>query len=546
MPARSLFFALVVLSIGGSLVADPAPVPEAVPITLQPGDAELSRLIEGHVRFLADDLLEGRATGQRGHAIAALYAAAHFRRLGLEPAGEQGTYYQKVPLLEVKTNVEAGTVTFAPSSADPLALTAPNDVLVSAAPGLDKAEFEAESVFAGYGVSAPDFGHDDLKGLDLKGKIVVVLSGAPPWLPSEPRAHFTSSKMEQLAKTGAIGMLTLTTPRDESRRPWAFSINASRFPSMRLVEPSGEIYMGFPAIQARATANVAAARSLFKAMGRNFEEAVKAAEAKADVRFAIEGRFKLTALATSAPAESLNVLARLPGSDPALAGEPLVITSHLDHIGIGPAVDGDNLYNGMLDNAMGTSTVMTIAQKMAEASFHGRRPILFALVTGEEKGLLGSTWLSRFPSPGVVRFAANINIDMPVFTEPGREVVGWGAEHSSLGQTLVQSAGRQGFVVRPDPMPDETIFVRSDQYPFVRQGVPAIYVGPLRSVSSASFMKTRYHKPQDDFSQPFDWPSIGAYARFLKDVMESVASAEQAPAWVDGDFFQKTFAPSPK
>jgi Zn-dependent M28 family amino/carboxypeptidase len=510
-------------------------------VVAETSDVENTRLVRSHVSFLSDDLLEGRGTGQRGHQIAALYVAAQFSRLGLKPAGDAGTYFQHAAFIESTNLIDTSRFEMGKPGETPLSFAAPFEALVTPAPGQTKVTLTAPAVFVGYGVRALEFGHDDLTGVDLTGKIVVVLSGAPPWLPSEPRAHFTSTKLEVLATTGAIGVVTLRTPRDEHVQGWPFLLNGSRFPSMRLVDANGAIFMGMPELRIRGTLSMAASDRLLKSIGQDFGALVKAAEAKQKQTFAFEAPFTLEASATVRTIESVNVLGLLPGTDPNFAEDPIVVTAHLDHIGIGPAINGDNIYNGTMDNAMGSGELLTVAENLATAPAP-RRPILFASLTGEEKGLLGGFLLSQHPPAGVKHFAGNINIDMPLFLRPTRDLIGWGGDHSTLGGTLVTVAGRQGFKVLPDPLPDETIFVRSDQYPFIRRGVPALFLGTNLDEPEKRFLKERYHKPSDDLAQPIDWDSAGAFARMATDLVGTVANAPTAPTWVPGDFFGGLFA----
>lgn len=508
--------------------------------------AVASRRVRTHLTFLADDLLEGRGTGTRGYALAANYVAAQYSRLGIEPGAEGGRYEQPMKLLEAANNLEAGRLVVRQGDKED-ALTAINDMLAVAAPGQTSAEVTAPAVFVGYGVQAPELNYDDFAGVDLKGKIAVVLFGAPKRFPSEPRAHYSNSDQKRalLVRQGAVGMVMILTPRDAARWPWAIFIAQSRFPSMRLLEPSGAMVDGFPELRATAVVNPAAAGRLFAAAPRTVENAFAAGERGEPQAFPLNVTLTLAGAATVRPIESANVLGWLPGSDPKLAGEPVVLTAHLDHIGIGAAVNGDTIYNGAMDNAMGVSLVLAVAEELA-AGPRLRRPVLFAAVTGEEKGLLGARHLARHPPQRVQRFAANVNMDMPLFIAPVRDVVAFGAEHSTLGAVVGAVAGRHGYTLTPDPMPEEIYFVRSDQYSFVREGVPAIYLdtGP-HSIDpgvdlpalTGKFLKERYHKPSDDLAQPIDWPSAGAYVALMTDITREIADDPKAPAWLPGDFF---------
>jgi len=248
---------------------------------------------------------------------------------------------------------------------------------------------------------------------------------------------------------------------------------------------------------------------------------------------------------------SANVLGWLPGTDPALADEPIVVTAHLDHIGIGPAINGDAIYNGALDNALGSAAMLAAAEQLAAAP-RLRRPILFAALTAEEKGLLGASHLARHRPARVRRYAANLNFDMPVILAPVRDVIGIGAEHTTLGASLAAVAAKNNFTVSPDPAPEEVVFVRSDQYPFIRAGVPALFMksgqhglDPKQDLAAleADFRKVHYHKPSDDLTRPIHWPSAGAFATVTAELIRSVADDPVAPSWKPGDFFGSRFGP---
>jgi Zn-dependent M28 family amino/carboxypeptidase len=302
-------------------------------------------------------------------------------------------------------------------------------------------------------------------------------------------------------------------------------------------------------LRATASVNRAAAGALFKHAGRTVEQAFAASERSEPQAFPLHVEIALGSKAEVSDVRSANVLGWLPGRDPALAGEPLVISSHLDHLGIGPAIDGDTIYNGALDNATGTAIVLAVAEQLARGP-RLRRPVLFASVTAEEKGLLGASHLARNPPKQVRRYAANLNIDMPILLAPIRDVVGIGAEHTTLGAKLAAAASVTGFSVSPDPAPDEVVFVRSDQYQFVRAGVPSLYLVAGRKALSGGkeaeeratvFRRDQYHKPSDDLAQPIDWPSAAALAQLAAELARSIADDATAPAWQPGDFFGRTF-----
>lgn len=509
-----------------------------------------TRRVQAHTTFLADDLLEGRATGTRGYALAARYVASQFARLGLEPGADEGSYEQPMQFIESTARLETSHLIVRHGGVED-ALTPINDMVAFPSQGVASAEVTAPAVYVGFGVQAPELGHDDYAGVDVKGKIVVLLSGAPKRFPNTQRAHHSSTdeKRSLAVRLGAVGVVTIRPPWDEAKYPWAMHVGNSRFPGMRLLDAAGNVVDGFPQLRVTASVSQAAAGRLLVASGHTTGEIFARAENGEVLSFPLNAEITLGGETTLRPVASTNVLGWLPGTDPALARQPVVVTGHLDHLGIGTPVNGDSVYNGAMDNAGGIAMILAAAEELA-AGPRAARPILFAALTGEEKGLLGATHLARNPPARVERFAANVNVDMSLFPVPVRDLVAWGAEHTTLGTLAAAAAARAGFTVSPDPMPDEIIFVRSDQYAFVRTGVPSIYLSSGQravdqSVNLAALwsthLKERYHKPSDDLSQPVDWPSAGAFANLMADIVRDTADAAPAPAWLPGDFFGGLF-----
>lgn len=514
--------------------------------------ATIERRARAHLTFLADDLLEGRGAGTRGHALAAKYVAAQFRRIGLEPGADNNSYEQPLKLIEATNQFDTARFVIHRDGRD-TTLAPVGDVMASITMGETDTEITAPAVFIGYGIRAPEMKHDDLAGIDLQGKIAVMFYGAPSDFPSEQRAHYSNSetKRAKLVQAGAVGLITIFTPRDQAHYPWPFLTAIYRFPTMRLLDAQGKILDSFPQIRAGATVTHDAFAKLLEGSGHTREELFATAEKGPFQSFPLTGTITIGSKATTRPVESMNVLGWLPGTDPALANEPVVVTCHLDHLGIAAAVNGDTIYNGAMDNGMGVSLMLAVAEELA-AGPAPRRPILFAAVTAEEKGLLGATYLARNPPSRVKKFAANVNIDMPLFVAEATDVIAYGAEHSNLGEILNFVAPRHHLTVTPDPIPEEVIFVRSDQYPFVKQGVPAIYLDTGiksadaavdLSAANAAFRKERYHKPSDDLSQPIAWPAAGKYGAMMTDLTQTIANSPTPPAWNAGDFFGDLFAP---
>ncbi len=510
------------------------------------------RRVRAHVTFLADDLLEGRGTGTRGHGLAMNYVAAQFMRLGLEPAGDPG-YQQPLGLRESRLDLEAGRLVIRHAATGTTVTLAPvNDMIARPAAGAAAGEITAPAVFVGFGIHAPEFNYTDFPAtVDLRGKIAVILTGSPKDLPATAKAHYSREKTAELARRGAVGIVSVLTPAEERRAPWAFLVNGSRFPSMRLLNPDGSQHEAFPELRATASVSRAAAGALFKHASRQIDAVFAASERGEPQSFPLEIELTLGGRAAVSDITSANVLGWLPGTDPALAGEPLVITAHLDHLGIGPPIAGDSIYNGALDNALGTAALIDAAEQLA-AGPRLRRPVLFAALTAEEKGLLGATHLARQPPARVRRFAANLNVDMPVILAPVREAIGIGAEHTTLGASLVAVAAKNNFVLSADPAPEEVFFVRSDQYPFIRAGVPALYLkaglnglDPKQDLAAleADFRKNHYHKPSDDLTRPIHWPSVGNFAVLTAELIRTVANDPVPPSWKPGDFFGTRFGP---
>ncbi len=513
-------------------------------------DRSLEQALRGHVSFLASDELEGRGAGTRGHDVAMAYVAAQFTRLGLAPAGTDG-FRQPMSFRQSELELEAGELVIRHPGGD-VALTMLTDAMVRPAAGETASAIDAPAVFAGFGIHAPEFGYDDFSpGVDVRGKVAVILAGSPATLPATARAHYARSRTADLAQRGAVAVVTVETPAEEQRTPWAVQANRARFPTMRLVEPDGGLFESYPEIRAAAVVSRAAGAALFKHAPKSIDEVFAASTRGEAQAFPLGVELRLAGRAVVTDASSANVLAWLPGTDSALAGEPLVITGHLDHLGIGLPVKGDPIYNGALDNALGTAVILEAAAQLA-AGPRLRRPVLFASLTAEEKGLLGAYHLSRHLPPRVRRFAANLNIDMPLLLAPTRDVIALGADHSTLGATIREVAGRMSFTVSPDPLPEEVFFVRSDQYPFVRAGVPALALkvggkstDPATDLAAlqAAFRKLHYHQPSDDLSLPIDWPSAVAFTQLVTEFVRAVADDRTPPDWRPDDFFGTRFAP---
>ncbi len=536
------------LIVGGVLIGGAASAGDAV----APGDALLDAIradaIRGHIAFLADDLLEGRGTGSRGYAIAARYVATQLEGAGLEPAGADGTFEQPVPLRRVELIPEECSLTVIRGGSETeLAISV--DYIMEGRPEATSTEVEAEVVFVGFGVTAD--GYDDYSGIDAQGKIVAMFPGAPAKFASSKRAHYSSRtlKLRNAADHGAVGVLRLTTPAAAARFSWAALVRFSRRPGYRWLEgdtPNDAT----PEIRLAAGLSVERGAALFDGAEQSWDAALAAREADRPQAFPLPVRLRARTRSRHESLASPNVAGLLRGSDPELRDEYVVYTAHLDHEGRGEPRGGDDIYNGAVDNAAGVAKMIEVARLFASLPEPPRRSLVFVAVAAEESGLLGSDYFARNPTLPGDAIVANINMDIGLIVYDAADVVVHGAPHSTLGEVARASAERLGLTLGPDRTPAQQLFIRSDQYSFVKQGVPAVFVFPrLQSADPAvdgvgafrNYMGNRYHKPSDDMNQElsFSGAAVGARLNFL--IGYSVAQADERPRWLPGDFFGKTF-----
>jgi Zn-dependent M28 family amino/carboxypeptidase len=520
----------------------------SIPAAAAPSADSAAASLRAHAEFLADDRLKGRDTGSAEFGIAALYAATRFAAWGLGPgAGE--SYFQTVRFVESHVRSPSLVARRAGGRAE-LAFADDFVILGGVAPG--RIAVDAPVVFVGPGIVAPELGVDDYAKVDVRGKVVLLLSGAPATFPNDQRAHHSSRRLkaEVAEGRGAVGLLTLRDRIDEQRVPWARIADHADKPRTAWLHPDGTAADAFPGLAFGAMLSRAGAAKLFEGTGLAYDalqEAVEKLEYEPrplPIQLQVRGRVE------TVPIESPNVAALLPGSDPALAGEHVVVTAHLDHNGVGAAVDGDRIYNGFFDNAVGSAILLETARALATAPERPRRSTLFLLVTGEERGLLGSDFFAHHPTVPASSIVANVNVDMPLFFAPLETIVAFGGEHSTLGPLAAEVAAAHGVALVPDPMPAEVIFVRSDQYSFVRRGVPAIYLNPGPATGAAApaamasvlgFLRDHYHRPSDEIDLPIDWGAAAKFTAVQVDLVRAVGDAGVRPAWNAGDYFGETF-----
>jgi hypothetical protein len=508
--------------------------------------------IRADMRFLSDDALEGRGTGTRGYDIAAKFMATQFESLGLQPAGDNGSYFQSVPLRLAKPN-ETKTTLVLERSGKAETLTFRKDYISRGDPVLPESSVEAPIVFVGDGVTAPDQNYDDYQGIDANGKIVALMALAPNF-ESSLKAHYSSGevKLRNAAAHGAVGVILLDDPVFEQLYSFKEQVRDLSFPELRWLDKQQRPNDYFPELKGNAFLSLEATKKFFEGSPHSAEEVFAAMKVGKPLSFAMPITAKIHNVTGLRDVTGRNVVAKLEGGDPPLKSEYIVYSAHLDHLGIGEPVKGDSIYNGALDNASGSAILLAVARAFSGVKTRPRRSILFLSVTGEEAGLLGSDYFAHYPTVSKSSVVANVNMDEDLMLWPLRDIVAFGAEHSSLHAVVQKAAARLSLSESPDPMPDEVVFIRSDQYSFVKQGVPAIFPVPgFKSddpkIKPADIFKnweqTRYHQPQDDMDQPeLDFDAAVKYARFIFLCGFLITEDTQRPTWNKGDFFGEHYA----
>jgi Zn-dependent M28 family amino/carboxypeptidase len=494
-----------------------------------------------HVLYLADDKLEGRLTGSQGHRQAAAYVAAEFEKAGLQPAGTNA-YIQPVKFHARRIDESHSSLALVRDGAlEPLVLgeDAYISTRVDPAPAL-----EAPLVFAGYGLVVPEMHHDDLAGLDVRGKIVVYLSGGPSNIPGPLRSHYQSARERNkfLERAGAIGTVSIQNPKSMDI-PWPRA-SLSRFQvSMSLADPALNEER---ASKLSVVMNPAHAGKLFASSGHKFADLLSLADAgKPLPRFPLPLSLRAKAAVDRSEVESQNVVGLLPGTDPELKSECVVLTAHLDHLGIGEPIGGDRIYNGAMDDASGVASLLDMAESLHESGARLRRSLLFLAVTGEEKGLLGSAFFARHPTVEKKSIVADLNVDMFLPLFPLRRITVYGLNESTLGREVREVGARLDVAIQDDLEPQRNIFIRSDQYSFIREGVPALAFkvgyekGSPEEQIARTWLKERYHAPSDDIHQPVDKASAAKFNQVVLELAKLVANRTDRPRWNGDSFFRR-------
>ncbi len=497
--------------------------------------------------FLASDLLRGRDTGSVGHEVAAQYIATEFAKMGIVPAGDDG-YMQRIEFKSAYLDQDSPE--FSVKKGDEvLSFEFLDEFSVGANVNRLRSEVEGELVFVGFGIDAPFLNYTDFDQVDLKGKIAVVLGGKPIHFPSEEGAHYSRKSTEALVKRGAIGVISVWTPIVEKVFAFSKTKEYINMPRIRWVDKTGAVQNGYPEILASASLSMEAGKKLFTQAGMDLEALYEQIEngdqlVGQDMGLTAHISYRSTHSSVNSP----NVIGILEGTDPELKDEYVLLSAHTDHIGVSEHIElGDKINNGAMDNAAGVSTLLEMAHQITQLGERPKRSILFAMVTAEEKGLLGSDYFANNPTVPIDSIVANVNLDMPVLTNAFDQLIGFGAQHSSLWGVIENAVGKNGMHLIPDPMPEQNIFVRSDQYSFVKKGIPAVFLVTAdkvgmkfeeHEISSQEFIVKHYHKPSDQLDLPINYDVAAKFVAINRAIAMEVANTQERPKWNEGSFFE--------
>jgi Peptidase family M28/PA domain len=500
-----------------------------------------------HVTFLADDVLEGREAGTRGHEIAARYIASQFALLGVGPGASGGTYFETVNLQEARVTGANPTLT----------LTGPNGkqtlkqretVMIQGSIAGGAVKLNAPLVFVGYGMKDAAVGFDDYEGLDVRGKIAVVLGSSPKDMDSEVGAHLRSEQSRVAAEHGAVGMIVVQTHATAAAFTWDRIVEFRSEPLTTWVRSDGTPFDPAYGMKAAVAIKPNAAAALFDRSPVTLDQILTEADRPGGRPrgFPLKSTAEISVAMTMRRYSSPEVVGRMEGSDPGLKDEFVVLMAHADHIGINGGSTGDRINNGALDNAAGIATLLEVARAFANAAQRPRRSILLVANTAEEKGLLGAEFFAHYPTVPIERIAAAIDLDMPLLLYDFTDVIAFGASHSTMADVIRRAGAAMGVKLSPDPMPEQAIFVRSDHYAMVKAGVPAVMLatGMANGGQAAwsKYLESNYHKPSDDVSQPINWAAGAKFADLNYRVVRTLADAQTRPQWYAQDYFGDLYA----
>jgi Zn-dependent M28 family amino/carboxypeptidase len=502
--------------------------------------------IRAHVRFLADDLLEGRGPGTRGGELAAAYLATQFALAGARPAGENGTYFQKVPLLAVHTEIDKTTFTFVPAGGAPIHLKYGDDYLTKDQTGATTTDIDAPIVFVGYGIDAPEYQWNDFTGVDVKGKILLAIVNEPPstddqFFKGKALTYYGrwTYKYEEAARRGALGVLIIHRT-DLASYGWEVLLNSESTEMSFLQNDPLSI------LRAASWIQLDTARKLFAAAGMNVETMIEAAGKRGFKPVELPIRLQAHITSRVRKYESANVIGMVPGAD-ASPGGNVLYTAHYDHLGIDPTAVGDKIFNGAADNATGCGIVLEMARAFASAKNPPPRNVYFAAVTAEEQGLLGSKYLGMHPPEPIRDLTLDLNFDelLPIGVPTSVEV--GGSERTSFYPVVEKTAAAFDLQIQPDRTPMAGLYYRSDHFSLARFGVPAFSVneGTLFAGHTEDWGKqqkqdydaNRYHRPTDEYRADMDFRADARLAQFGF-LLGWQALSSPPVTWKPGDEFE--------
>jgi len=503
-----------------------------------------------HIQFLADDSLAGRDTGSAGFQRAVEYISTAFERMGIKQAGTSA-YLQPVAF-ETRRLVlaESSLALVRGGRAEAIAIGADAGINLRGQPA---SALQAPLVFAGYGMAIPEAGYDDTAGLDLRGKIAVYINLQPPVEASgNVKSHYSSAgeRWKALRKAGAVGIGVITVPRGEESAGRGGRGGQNNPPLPLPAQPQFVLaergLREFQGQRIAITITRAGAPKFFASSGHTFAEIeALARDNKPLPKFPLGVSLRSRLAVERARVQAPNVAGLLLGSDPRLKDEYVIMSAHLDHVGIGRPVNGDDIYNGAMDDASGIASVLEIARLMTTSGARPKRSVLFLAVTAEEKGELGSRHFAAHPTIPFHNIVADINLDMFLPLYPLKVIEVQGLAESSLGEQIGAAAHDLGVAVQTDREPDQNRFIRSDQYSFIRRGVPSLAFkfgyefGSPEEKTRKDWVRDRYHKPSDDLNQPVDREAAAQFDRVILGLLERVADDPARPQWKPDSFFKR-------
>ncbi len=519
-------------------------------------------ILKANITYLADDKLLGRQPGKPGYKMAVDYVVGELEKNGVKPAGEKGTWLQTIVMR--KALVTPGFKATLTTDGKATELVGGKDINLNPNPGVAKNSVNANLVFVGYGITNDALGYDDYKGINVKGKVVLVLRGAPTSFPAADATLYQSAATVQknAMDHGAIGVLTcsIATPPTGGAGAGPGASGQGRGgagggaprATTSMLDEKGKIVSSttypFAKMKIVGTLTATTAATIFTQLGKDLKTLSENLKNGMPQSFATPIKLNATYESTYEDFKTFNVVGKIEGSDSKLKKEYVVHSGHLDHLGVGRAIEGDSIYNGAHDNASGISSLLQITHIYSGLKVKPKRSILVVMATGEEMGLLGSSYFATKPTVPIKNLVADVNTDMPTIIAPLLSVAPLGAEHSTLINQVNEAARFMGLDVEPDPEPKENRFVRSDQYSFIKQGIPALHIKYGNKTADgknnlaeivAPWRAKYYHKPQDDINGIFDFEAGRKYAQINFLIGYLVANDVVRPSWNPGDIFEK-------